>query len=338
MNHENPSPIMTEKEAEGLLTANNRDAVAMLAKADHRMLARDHRAASAYYGQVGKLAATGSVISADELARANSAAQWLAVRFREQILSSLDASGMTQNERHPRFQKSLEIMFGQRQREPEYVPYPQIPMTYFYPDTDYCEFSDRSSHAWASELEAQTDAIRKEALSMLETAGKFSAYVKADQSRPQGDVHGLMEDDRWSTFYLTEKGRELPERTRECAKTWAAMQRDVPLCDVPNRAPSVLYSLLRAGFRIPPHTGMLNTRLICHLPLVIPDNCRFRVGRQTREWVEGELMLFDDTVEHEAINDSAEDRIVLIFDVWRPEISEAERKQIRALFDAVDSY
>lgn len=338
MDQENPSPSMTEGEADGLLMANNRDAVAMLAKADHRMLARDHRAASAYYGQVVKLAANGSTISASEVARANSAAQWLAIRFREQILSSLDAAGMTQTERHPRFQKSLEVMFGQRQRAPEYVRYPQMPMTYFYPDTEYCEFSDPAKHDWVSELEAQTDAIRTEALSMLETAGTFSAYVKADQSRPQGDVHGLMEDDRWSTFYLTEKGREISERTGQCSNTWAAMQRDVPLCDVPNRAPSVLYSLLRAGFRIPPHTGMLNTRLICHLPLVIPDDCRFRVGRQTKEWVEGELMIFDDTVEHEAINDSSEDRIVLIFDVWRPEISEAERMQIRALFEAVDNY
>ena len=338
MDFENPQPGFSEEEANRRLTADNRDAVAMLAKADHRMLARDHRAANAYYNQVDRLAAAGSLISQDELQRARNAAQYLSDRFRNHLLSALDGQGMTEANRHPRFQRSLEIMFGQRQREPEYVQYPQIPQTYFYPGTEYCTFADTAGHDWIDELVAKTDEIRAEALGMLEAGGAFSAYVKKDETRPQGDVHGLMEDDRWSTFYLTDKGKELPERTARCPATWSAMQSGIPLCDVPNRAPSVLYSLLRPGFRIPPHTGMLNTRFICHLPLVIPDGCAFRVGGDTRPWKLGELFVFDDTVEHEAWNDSAQDRIVLIFDVWRPEITEPERAQIRALFAAVDSY
>ena len=93
-----------------------------------------------------------------------------------------------------------------------------------------------------------------------------------------------------------------------------------------------MFSLLRPGARIAPHTGMYNTRLVCHLPLIVPPGCRFRVGNEVREWQEGKLLIFDDTIEHEAWNDGTEDRVVLIFDIWRPELSEQERREVAALF------
>jgi aspartyl/asparaginyl beta-hydroxylase (cupin superfamily) len=95
--------------------------------------------------------------------------------------------------------------------------------------------------------------------------------------------------------------------------------------------PTAMFSLLKGGARILPHTGVFNTRLICHLPLVVPPDCGFRVGNQTREWEVGKLIVFDDTIEHEAWNSSGEDRIVLIFDIWRPELSVEERHEVSAL-------
>jgi aspartyl/asparaginyl beta-hydroxylase (cupin superfamily) len=64
----------------------------------------------------------------------------------------------------------------------------------------------------------------------------------------------------------------------------------------------------------------------------VPRGCRFRVGNEERRSQEGKVMIFDDTIEHEAWNDSDEDRIVLIFDIWRPELSERERFELTALF------
>ncbi|MGZ8999333.1 MAG: aspartyl/asparaginyl beta-hydroxylase domain-containing protein, partial [Allosphingosinicella sp.] len=84
--------------------------------------------------------------------------------------------------------------------------------------------------------------------------------------------------------------------------------------------------------------GMLNARLICHLPLIVPEGCGFRVGNEIRHWEFGKALIFDDTIEHEAWNDSQEDRIVLIFDIWRPELSADERRAVTAMFEAVDSY
>jgi len=99
-----------------------------------------------------------------------------------------------------------------------------------------------------------------------------------------------------------------------------------------------MFSRLAARARIPPHHGMINTRLICHLPLVVPGNGALRVGNVTRAWTRGELLIFDDSFEHEAWNDADTDRVVLIFDVWRPELSQLDRDAVNALFETVDAY
>jgi aspartyl/asparaginyl beta-hydroxylase (cupin superfamily) len=83
---------------------------------------------------------------------------------------------------------------------------------------------------------------------------------------------------------------------------------------------------------------MLNTRLICHVPLIVPDGCRLRVGAETREVIFGKAMIFDDSVEHEAWNDGSSDRAVLLFEIWRPELDADERVALTAVFDSVSAY
>jgi len=99
-----------------------------------------------------------------------------------------------------------------------------------------------------------------------------------------------------------------------------------------------LFSLLRAGTHIRPHHGLLNTRLICHVPLIVPPGCRLRVGSETREPRAGETMIFDDSFEHEAWNDGVSTRVVLLFEIWRPELSADERDQLTQIFEAIDAY
>jgi aspartyl/asparaginyl beta-hydroxylase (cupin superfamily) len=98
-----------------------------------------------------------------------------------------------------------------------------------------------------------------------------------------------------------------------------------------------MFSLLAPGTRIPPHTGVANTRLVCHLPLIVPPGCGFRVGAETRQWEPGKAFVFDDTIEHEAWNDSAELRVVLIFDVWPWALGEAERRAVAAVMARSDA-
>lgn len=338
MSIDQPDPVFDEAEADRRLSLNRRDAVAMLAKADNRMRAGDHRAADAYYGQVGRLASEGQAIAASELQRAREAAIWLAARFRAAIFEGLEQAGITRSAMHPRFVKSLAIMFGERERDPVFERFPSMPNMYFYPDLPHTEFSDPAAHPWISAIEARTDMIRSEAEALLTGGNGFAPYVKTAADRPQGDVHGLLEDPSWSTLDLTEKGSPVEERIALAPSCWETVSANAPLCDIPKRSPSVMFSLLRAHATIPPHTGMINTRFVCHLPLIVPGNGALRVGASKRAWTYGEVMVFDDTVEHEAWNHADQDRLVLIFDVWRPEIGEDERVQIRTLFDTVNSY
>ncbi|MEE4200626.1 aspartyl/asparaginyl beta-hydroxylase domain-containing protein [Erythrobacter sp.] len=338
MTIEHPDPTFDEAEADRRLTVDKRDAIAMLAKADNRMRAGDHRAANAYYGQVGRLAGEGAAIDRDELLRARDACEWLAQRFRQSIVDGLAAEGIGPGDMHPRFAKSLAIMFGERPRDPVHVRYPQMPNMYFYPGLPDVEFADVSGMAWTRAIERETETILGEAQSLLKGASDFRPYVKAAVDRPQGDVHGMLEDPSWSTLDLTEKGNPDERKVALAPHSWTTISSEAPLCDIPNRAPSVMFSLLRAGARIPPHTGMINTRYVCHLPLIVPGDGVLRVGTSQRAWEQDKILIFDDTVEHEAWNDAAIDRLVLIFDVWRPEIGEDEREQIRALFRAVDAY
>jgi aspartyl/asparaginyl beta-hydroxylase (cupin superfamily) len=99
-----------------------------------------------------------------------------------------------------------------------------------------------------------------------------------------------------------------------------------------------MFSMLKPRTHIPPHCGVSNVRLVTHVPLIIPPGCRFRVGNDVREWVPGQAWVFDDTIEHEAFNDSDQLRAILMFDVWHPHLTEAERRMVTALSGAIKAF
>lgn len=110
------------------------------------------------------------------------------------------------------------------------------------------------------------------------------------------------------------------------------------MCDQPGFAPTAVFSALQAHTHIPPHTGSTNTRLLVHLPLLLPGPARFRVGNETRDWRMGEAWVFDDSIDHEAWNDADSLRVILIFDVWNPLIPEDERRLISTLLAASNQF
>jgi aspartyl/asparaginyl beta-hydroxylase (cupin superfamily) len=110
----------------------------------------------------------------------------------------------------------------------------------------------------------------------------------------------------------------------------------MPMID--QRSPIALWSLLKPVTHIQPHHGLLNTRLICHIPLIVPHSCAIRVGNETRSWREGEALIFDDSFEHEAWNKSGDTRVILLFEIWRPEITLEERAALTAIFETINNY
>ncbi|MCW3797961.1 aspartyl/asparaginyl beta-hydroxylase domain-containing protein [Sphingomonas sp. BN140010] len=206
----------------------------------------------------------------------------------------------------------------------------------YYPFLPADEYFDRDLFPWFEGLEARTPAIRGEALALLANGSDaIRPYVRQDKGTPQNKWSALDHSHDWSACFLWEYGIRNDPVCALCPETAAALEA-VPRSHVPGKAPSAFFSILQPGAHIPPHTGVTNTRAIIHLPLVVPDGCTFRVGGETRPWVEGHAFAFDDTIEHEAWNRSDQVRILLILDVWNPHLSEAEQERLIKLFAVAD--
>jgi aspartate beta-hydroxylase len=216
--------------------------------------------------------------------------------------------------------------------------YQQEPLEYFYPGLPAIEFYEREEFPWLAQFEAATGAIQQELAEILrEEQPAFAPYIHYDDHLPLDQWRELNHSPRWSAFHFYEKGQEIAERCRRAPATMQALAK-LPQAQVPLRSPSALFSVLQARTRIPPHTGVANFRLVVHLPLIVPAGCSFRVGGETRQWRIGEAWVFDDTIEHEAWNDSEQTRIIFICDVWSPRLSPAERLAIGEVIAATDAF
>lgn len=195
------------------------------------------------------------------------------------------------------------------------------------------EFFDSRHFPWFAELRSAAPAIRSEALALM-TRGTESIrpYVNQDSGTPVNKWSPLNNSFDWSACFLWEYGTRNDPVCDLCPQTAAVLDK-LPLCPIPGKAPNAFFSILKPGAHIPPHTGVSNTRAIIHLPLVVPPGCEFRVGAETRPWVEAEAFAFDDTIDHEAWNRGTEPRIILIFDVWNPHLTEAEQAMLMKFFE-----
>ena len=302
---------------------------ALIMRGDDLAKAGKIRAAAAYYSTVGRIAPEGlHETLAREVERARVAAAQCNDRFADHLIRNT-GDGVNAS---PRFAQSIDLLLGRRQvfsQQPKHYYFPELPLIQFYP---------REAVPFLDDVEAAIDDIRAELLSVMNVGDMFEPYVQSQKDWPQvREMSSLIDNPDWSAFYLVKDGAVVPENAERCPKTLAAL-KDVPLTRIEGRTPSILFSLLRPHSRIPPHNGFNNARLICHLPLLVPGNCGLRVGNETRDVVEGQAWAFDDSIEHEAWNDSDSPRAILLFDVWRPELSEIERDSISKMFRAIDNF
>lgn len=317
------------------LAGNPGDVAAMVRKGELLTQRGDDRGAAAYYRAALGRAASGTlpISLKGAIERAQAGLAHAEARFMDHLRTALADAGFGPGHRPPRFQEALDLLEGRRQT----ILQLQRPGAFYYPGLPQRRYYERSEFAWASCLEAKFDVMLAEFAALTKAGDQFVPYLVGDARQPQADVHGLIDNPDWSTLYLYKNGGPVDEVVEQVPKTYAAIAGlDVP--HITSRAPSILYSRLSAGARIPPHNGMLNARLICHLPLIVPPDCGFRVGGEARAWRPGELLVFDDSIEHEAWNRSQDDRVILIFDIWRPELNAEERRAVTAVFQAIDSY
>jgi aspartyl/asparaginyl beta-hydroxylase (cupin superfamily) len=155
-------------------------------------------------------------------------------------------------------------------------------------------------------------------------------YVQYDEHIPMDQWRQLNNNPDWTAIHLLLRGERIEANARHCPNTMALLA-ELPQPQIHGASPNGMFSLLAPHTVIPPHVGVSNSRLVCHLPLIVPEGCWFRVGAQTRYWKPGEAFVFDDTIEHEAMNPSDELRVVFIFDVWHPDLSPVEQEAVTAL-------
>lgn len=305
-----------------------REVGALLLKGLLRERAGDPRAASSFYQTaLGQAAVNGAVppqlAALEEHARS----------FVSSANAEFEAHLLTQlgSDISPAMAEALDLLTGKRQL------YLQQPTVFYFPGLPQRRFYEQDAFPWLAPMLALLPHMQQELAAVLASeASGFTPYVQRTQHRPAPN-NPLLDSAAWGAFHFWRDGEQVAANAARCPATMAALAH-APLPQIPGRSPNAHWSRLLPGAQIAPHTGMLNTRLICHIPILTAPGCSLRVGNETREWRDGVPLIFDDSIEHEAHNAGPRERVVLLFEVWRPEIPEADRAAISQIFQAIGAY
>jgi ornithine lipid ester-linked acyl 2-hydroxylase len=169
-------------------------------------------------------------------------------------------------------------------------------------------FYDPADFPWVRDLEANWKAIRVELNRLLAHREALPNFQDIST-----DQYNLTDDDKWKTYFFYGYGFRSNANCARCPETTRLIE------SIPGME-TALFSILAPGKRIPPHDGPYKGVLRYHLGLVVPEGpgrVGIRVGGQDATWTEGRSLVFDDTYEHEAWNDTDETRVVLFVDFVR---------------------
>jgi Aspartyl/Asparaginyl beta-hydroxylase/Domain of unknown function (DUF6817) len=192
----------------------------------------------------------------------------------------------------------------------------ESPSGAIYPELSGRPWYDPQDFPIVHYLEANFETIRDELLAL--EGRRF--HRESERISRTGD---------WDVAFLYERGRRHDEICAACPTTARGIE-SYPT--VRTLAGLTYVSRMRAGTHIEAHRGPTNLRLRCHLGIQVPEgDCAIRVGDETRHWVQGRCLVFDDYFSHEAWNHTEEDRIVLIVDLWHPGLSDTEVMLLEAL-------
>jgi len=236
-----------------------------------------------------------------------------------------------------RVEHALDIYLGDQpanipdsRQQPKFLYFPDVPSQPYYP---------RERFPWLDALEDATAAIRDELHAVLSQDQQLEAFLGVQSPQQASEMLRASGagSAAWDAYFFYRHGHRYDDHCARCPQT-AALLDAMPLVRVRDHAPETLFSVLRPGTHILPHRGVTNTRLVAHLPLIVPADCALRVGGETHVWQAGRSMIFDDTFEHEAWNRSSETRVVLIFDCWNPDLTEIERHAVTDIVEAIGDF
>lgn len=212
----------------------------------------------------------------------------------------------------------------------------QRPSLLYFPDLPSQPWFRSELFPWYAELESRTDVIRDELIAVLDEQDGVEPFLDITLPAQRSAYLGGSAP-QWNAFFFYRHGTRYEENSARCPHTVRALDT-VPLVHIPEHAPECLFSVLTPGSHILPHHGVTNTRLVTHLPLIVPEDCVLRVGGEDHIWKEGRCITFDDTFLHEAWNRSERTRVVMLLDTWNPYLTEVEKQAIGALVVAIGDF
>lgn len=213
---------------------------------------------------------------------------------------------------------------------PTFLYFPGLPEQGWFNHRDF---------PWLERIESRTQAIRRELGTVLGEGNEgFRPFVEIPEDQAGAAYwRAVNQSADWNAFFFYRDGERNEDNCRRCPVTAEALD-SIPISRVAEHSPEAFFSVLKPGVRIPRHTGVVNIRLVTHLPLLIPPDCGIRVNGEARGWNEGECIVFDDTFEHEAWNGSGTTRVVLIFDIWNPWLTAVEQQAMRTVIEGFSNF
>lgn len=138
---------------------------------------------------------------------------------------------------------------------------------------------------------------------------------------------------KWNSYIL--KGSKQVDFACHCPTTVEVLEDNGNLmADTPFAY--AFFSTLSPNSKIQAHHGPCNLRIRCHYPLIVPQgDLGMKVGNDIVKWEVGKPVFFDDAYEHEVWNNTSEERVVLLFDIWHPELEYDEIEAIKDLFQFI---
>ena len=173
---------------------------------------------------------------------------------------------------------------------------------------DHPAIWDPSQFPWAARVEAAWPEVRAEVDALLTGPTDIPHIEDVTGGIPQGNVGP------WRTLVLMHQGRWIPWNCERCPRT-TELVKEIPGLTV------AVFSVLEPGTHITTHRGPNKGALRYQLGVIVPGqegDCRIRVGDEMIHWREREGVMFDFTVEHEAWNDTAQIRVLLMLELITP--------------------
>ncbi|KAG8224642.1 hypothetical protein J437_LFUL003076, partial [Ladona fulva] len=172
---------------------------------------------------------------------------------------------------------------------------------------------------------------REEAEQVYEDGTKRGLFLsKFQRSLYNDEAEDLRDVGEWKQLDLFAQGRKIQANCNKAPKTCELVSQ-FPAATSCTRG-QIKFSVMMPGTHVWPHCGPTNCRLRSHLGLVVPSGVTIRVANHApRTWKPGKFFVFDDSFEHEVWHNGTSPRLVLIMDVWHPELTPKERKSLPAI-------